>query len=61
MTAIMLENSTAPFFAIIEGLSYETVSATSKQFLKRNLHRDSNLECKFDYQFQIDTATAAAN
>lgn len=22
-------------------------------FLKRNLQRDSNLECKFDHQFQI--------
>lgn len=24
-----------------------------KNFLKRNLQRDSNLECKFDNQFQV--------
>lgn len=30
----MLENSTAPFFTITEGLSYDAESATSKEFSK---------------------------
>lgn len=37
----------------MEGLSYKAESATSKDFSEENLQRDSNLECKFDNQFQI--------
>lgn len=53
MTAIMLENSTAPFSPSYRDRAMTLSQLILKNFLKRNLQRDSNLECKFDDQFQM--------